>query len=138
MSFHQVRSHSTSLLDEIDQFFARVEESWIDRRPDFFAEWQGSHRDLSVEITLTPLEAKKGCEIPLEIPFWADCRRCRGMGYTGGLICGFCRGRGREKIEKKIQIKIPAGVKNGMEIRFPLMDSDLRRVDLVASLRVSR
>ena len=133
-----LRSHSSSLLDEIDQFFATVEESWIDRQPDFFAEWQGSYRDLSVEIILTPFEAKEGCEIPLKIPFWADCRRCRGMGYIKGLICGFCRGRGREKIEKKMKITIPPGVKNGMQMRFPLMDSDLRRIDRVASLRVSR
>jgi molecular chaperone DnaJ len=120
------RSRPSSVFDEIAPFFGRFEGFWMDGWPYFFGERDQDHTDLSVEITLTPLEAIRGCEIPLKMPFWADCRRCRGTGYVKGLICGFCRGRGKEKIEKKITITIPSGVKNGILIRIPLKDPDLK------------
>jgi molecular chaperone DnaJ len=135
---HPSQSHPSSLFDEIATFFGRFEDFWMDGWPDFFGERDQNHIDLFVEITLTPLEAKRGCEIPLKIPFLADCRRCRGTGYVTGLICGFCPGRGKEKIEKKITITIPSGVKNGMRIRIPSRSPDLKRIDLVATLRVSQ
>jgi DnaJ-class molecular chaperone len=104
----------------------------------FLDELEQGHVGFSVEITLTPSEARKGCKIPLEMPFWAECRRCRGTGYVTGLICGFCRGRGKEKIRKKITLTIPSGVKNGMRIRIPLRGLDLRGAYLVAALRISQ
>jgi DnaJ-class molecular chaperone len=134
---YHLRSTPSSLFDEIDQFFKRFEDSWTEGWPDFFGERDQRSQDLFVEITLTPSEARRGCEIPLKIPIWSICTRCRGTGFVGGLICGLCRGRGKEKIEKKITIAIPSGVKNGMRIRFFLKDPDLNRVDLVATLRIS-
>ena len=133
-----LQSYPSSLFDEIDPFFGRFEDFWLDRWPDFFGERDQNHTELSIEITLTPSEARRGCEIPLKMPFLVHCRRCRGRSYVAGLICGFCRGRGKKKIEKKITITIPSGVKNGMRIRIPLEDSDLKRIDLIASLRVSQ
>jgi DnaJ-class molecular chaperone len=135
---HPLQSYPSSVFDEIVPFFGRFEDFWMDRWSDFFGEREQSHTDLSVEITLTPSEARRGCEIPLKMPFGADCRRCQGTGYVKGLICGLCRGSGKEKNEKKITITIPSGVKSGMRIRIPLGDPDLKRIDLVATLRVSR
>jgi DnaJ-class molecular chaperone len=137
-SFRPARSYPSSLFGETDQFFERFEDSLMGAGSDFLEEWEQRDGEFSVEITLTPSEAKKGCKIPLQMPVWADCRRCRGTGYVRGLICGFCRGRGKEKLEKKMTLTIPAGVKNGMRISIPLGDLDLRRVYLVASLRVSQ
>jgi len=135
-SFHPSRSYPSSVFDEIDQFFERFEDSLMGTGSGFLEEWEQRHAEFSVEITLTPSEARKGCKVPLEMPFWADCRRCRGTGYVTGLICGFCRGRGKEKITKKIALTIPSGVKDGMRMRIPLGDLDLRRIYLLAVLRV--
>ena len=136
---HPLRTRPSSLLNEIDQFFSTFEHSWMDRWPDFFGEWEEDYADVrSLEIILTPSEARKGCEIPLKIPFLADCRRCLGTGYVAGLICGSCLGRGTERVQKKVRITIPSGVKNGMQIRIPLKDRELRGVDLIATLRVSQ
>jgi molecular chaperone DnaJ len=132
------QSYPSDLFEEIDPFFEKVEDFWMGGWSDFFGEREQSHTDLSVEITLTPSEARRGCEIRSTVPFWADCRRCLGTGYVAGLICGFCRGRGKEKIEKEITITVPSGVKNGMRIRIPLRGPDLKRIDLVATLRVSQ
>lgn len=120
------------LFDEIDGLFG------FDELSAFFSEPSESHSNLSVEISLTPEEARKGCEIPLKIPFWSNCRRCRGTGTIKGLICGLCRGQGVKKMEKKIKVNIPAGIRNGMKIRIPLKDQGLSGADLIATLRVSR
>ncbi len=131
-------SHPLSLFDEIEQLFSVFEFSWMDRWSHLFGERERSLMDLPVEIALTPSEARKGCKIPLEIPFWSNCRRCRGTGYVAELICGSCRGRGKERIQKKIRITIPSGVKNGMRIRIPLGYQDLKGIDVIATLRISQ
>jgi molecular chaperone DnaJ len=134
---HPLRTRPSSLFDEIDRFFSTFEDSWMEGWPEFFGDRDRTDL-LSVEIALTPSEARNGCEIPLMIQFWADCRRCLGTGFKEGLICGVCRGRGKVRIQKKIRITIPSGVKNGMQIRIPLKDRDLRGVNLFATLRVSQ
>ncbi len=133
-----LKTRPSSLLDEIDEFFSTFEDFWI-RRPEFSGEWAEGHTNLlSLEIILTPSEARNGCEIPLEVPFWTDCRRCLGTGFKEGLICGHCRGRGKERIQKKVRITIPAGVKSGTQIKIPLKSRDLKRLNLIATLRVSQ
>ncbi len=111
----------------------------MDRHLEFWDEWEEDQSDLrTVEIILTPSEAKDGCEIPLTVRFRRDCKRCFGTGFKGGLICGLCRGRGKEGIQKKVYITVPSSVKNEMQIRIPLKDRDLRGVVLVAILRISQ
>jgi len=134
--FDPSRSYPSSLFHEIDQFFGRFEDFWMGRWPDFLGEKGQNHQHLTVEITLTPSEARKGCEIPLRIPFRVVCRRCRGSGFVGELICGLCRGKGEEKLEKKIKVALPPGVRSGMEIRIPLRDLKLRGGDLIATVKV--
>jgi len=136
----QVRSslrQPFSLFEEMDQFFAGFDHLWADAFRDFSVGSERSHKDLFVEITLTPSEVRNGCEIPLEIPFLGLCRRCGGTGHVKGLICGLCRGRGEERLEKKIKVTIPPGVKNGAEIRVPLDDPDLEGIHLTATLKIS-
>jgi DnaJ-class molecular chaperone len=134
-----LRARPSTFFDEIDEFFSTFEDFWMDRRHEFSGEWEEDHTDLlSLEIILTPSEAREGCEIPLKVPIWADCRRCLGIGFKEGLICGLCRGRGKERIQKEIRIVIPSGVRNGMQIRIPLKSRDLKRLNLIATLRVSQ
>ena len=127
-----------SLLEEMDQFFAGFDHLWADDFRGFSVESERRHKDLFVEITLTPSEVRNGCEVPLKVPFWTTCTRCRGTGNVKGLICGLCRGRGEERLEKKIKVTIPPGVKNGMGIRIPLRAADFGEVDLIATFKVSR
>lgn len=90
-----------------------------------------------VEIVLTPEEARLGGEISLNIPLEAPCSRCRGTGRVGRLICGFCRGQGRERLEKRIILPIPPGVRHGTEARIPLDDWKMGDLELVATIYVS-
>jgi DnaJ-class molecular chaperone len=133
---YPLRSTPSSLFNEIDQFFGRFEDFWTGRRFGFFGEREQRHQKLFFEITLTPSEARRGCEIPLRIPYWQICTRCRGTGFVGGLICGLCRGRGEQSLEKKIKVSIPPGTRSGMEMRIPLKDPELRGVDLIAAVKI--
>ncbi len=134
-----LRPRASIFFDEIDRFFSTFEDFWMDRHLEFRDEWEEDQSDLrSVEIILTSSEAKDGCEVPLTVRFRRDCTRCFGTGFKGGLICGLCRGRGKERMQKKVYITVPSGVKNGTQIRIPLKDRDLRGVVLIATLRVSQ
>jgi len=48
----------------------------------------------------------------------ATCDRCRGEGRVIAHPCRHCRGSGREKKLRKLQIKIPAGVDSGSQMRL--------------------
>lgn len=46
------------------------------------------------------------------------CSRCGGQGSTVRKSCTTCRGQGRISVERKIQVKVPAGVESGMRLRL--------------------
>jgi molecular chaperone DnaJ len=48
----------------------------------------------------------------------APCHGCRGRGSVINSPCGNCRGAGRERRKRKIEVKIPGGVDNGMQVRL--------------------
>ena len=45
------------------------------------------------------------------------CPDCKGKGKTFDRICRECRGTGRIKVNKEIEVKIPAGVNTGNQLR---------------------
>lgn len=46
------------------------------------------------------------------------CDRCGGQGTTIRKACPKCRGEGRIAVERKLQVKVPAGVESGMRLRL--------------------
>ena len=46
------------------------------------------------------------------------CPRCRGEGQIITDFCPSCKGSGREKQQRQIMVKVPAGVDNGNQIRL--------------------
>ena len=46
------------------------------------------------------------------------CDRCRGEGWIIPKPCTKCRGTGRERVTRSLEIKVPAGVDNGSQIRL--------------------
>ena len=46
------------------------------------------------------------------------CSRCGGQGSTVKRACPKCRGEGRLEVERKIEVKVPAGVESGMRLRL--------------------
>jgi molecular chaperone DnaJ len=48
----------------------------------------------------------------------ATCGRCQGEGRVVTSPCAVCRGTGREKKNRKINVRIPPGVEDGAQIRL--------------------
>ena len=46
------------------------------------------------------------------------CPACYGRGSVISTPCSKCRGTGRERRRRKIEVKIPAGVEHGMQVRL--------------------
>ncbi len=46
------------------------------------------------------------------------CPRCNGTGQVIRNACPTCGGKGRERIEKRVKIKLPPGVDNGTRLRL--------------------
>lgn len=47
------------------------------------------------------------------------CTRCKGTGQVIKEPCSSCGGDGRSEVKKKIDIDVPAGVKDNMRLRIP-------------------
>jgi molecular chaperone DnaJ len=48
----------------------------------------------------------------------ATCGRCRGEGHVVSSPCKKCRGAGREKKSRRLQVKFPAGIDHGSQMRL--------------------
>ncbi|KAK1937194.1 dnaJ C terminal region domain containing protein [Babesia divergens] len=120
----------------------------------------GSSRgdDIQTEITITFMEAVKGCSKNINIPARVACGDCKGLGRQPGTsidVCKVCNGTGVQRMErgpiiigvpcrtcsgtgqviahpcracggtgdraqtKSVNINLPAGVRQGMQMRVP-------------------
>ena len=53
----------------------------------------------------------------MQFPETQICDKCNGTGWIGHLVCNTCRGIGNINKTIYLEVKIPAGVKNGSKIR---------------------
>jgi len=103
-------------------------------RPSFEAMWDRMVRNftgigvpkserlesLNFELLLTPDEAYRGCVIPVGVPVFEVCPRCRGSGRDWGIPCTFCQGQGTTGAEAFVRVRIPPLAKSGAVLEFPL------------------
>jgi DnaJ-class molecular chaperone len=75
---------------------------------------------LSAEIVLTPREAFHGTTIPLDVPVWTTCPSCGGRGETWQEWCGPCGGCGAIHGFHGVELRVPAGVREGERFRVSL------------------
>ena len=77
---------------------------------------RGQNVDYSVEITLE--EAYHGANRVLTLEAEEPCPSCGGAGKIQNLPCSVCRGAGTRRRLKQLEVKIPAGVRNGSRVRI--------------------
>lgn len=77
---------------------------------------RGQDIDYPVEVSLE--EAYNGCKRTLHLQEQEPCSACGATGRVGNRICTICNGSGVVVNLKHLEVKIPAGVKNGSRIRL--------------------
>jgi DnaJ-class molecular chaperone len=77
---------------------------------------RGQDIEHPVEVTLE--EAYNGTKRVMELQSEQTCQACQGMGRTKTGACQQCRGGGRVIKPRRLEVKIPAGVKDGSKVRF--------------------
>ena len=75
-------------------------------------------RDIESPIEVTLEEAYHGASRIISLQVEEPCSGCRGSGLIQNLPCSVCRGSGVVTRVKRLEVKIPPGVKNGSRVRI--------------------
>jgi len=78
------------------------------------------HRTLSMEIRLTPDQARRGGRMQVELPLQRPCETCDGLGNIGPFYCWRCNGTGSFRRELSLQVEYPPGIQDSYQIAIPL------------------
>ena len=74
-------------------------------------------RDLEQEIEVTLAEAFAGTARSFSLQIPGQCPVCAGTGHVEHMVCTACRGSGSRMRNRRLDVKIPAGVRDGSRIR---------------------
>jgi len=77
---------------------------------------RGQDLEHPVEVTLE--EAYRGTSRTLSLQVEEPCSSCRGTGRIQNVRCSVCRGSGVLPSVKRLEVKIPPGVKEGSRVRL--------------------
>ena len=92
--------------------FERIFDSFLGRR----GPMRGQNVESVAEVTLE--EAFQGTIRRLEVQSEEACGTCGGSGQIAGAVCHICRGAGAVLRPKRLEVKIPAGVRDGSRVRI--------------------
>jgi DnaJ-class molecular chaperone len=73
--------------------------------------------DLETEVEITLEEANAGTRRAVEFQELEPCGTCRGTGRQGKGACPTCSGSGQVPRSYRLEVKIPAGVRDGSRVR---------------------
>jgi len=109
----------TGFSDFFEQFFG----SMSGRRGgsgfrDRFQEQSQRGQDIEADIMVTLEEALNGSIRPVSLRRSVPCERCGGSGEVKGKTCPQCEGSGQTSKVENYQVKIPAGVREGQQLRL--------------------
>ncbi len=77
-----------------------------------------SNLDMEAELDLSLEDLISGGQKILTFNYKNPCSVCAGQGQTRNGICPTCRGSGETIAEKRIQVKIPKGIRNNSKMRL--------------------
>jgi len=75
-------------------------------------------QDIESPIEVTLEEAYHGSTRVIQLQAEEPCTACGGTGWVGNRLCTICNGAGGKVIPKRLEVKIPAGVRDGSRIRI--------------------
>lgn len=74
--------------------------------------------DVTTELEITYLEALNGTHRTVNILHTEICPNCQGKMFINGAQCPLCKGLGETSVHKKINVKVPAKIKQNAKIRL--------------------
>jgi DnaJ-class molecular chaperone len=80
----------------------------------------GRVKNLTLEVTLTPDQARRGGNARIMVPAQAVCPTCRGRGGVGFYECVRCAGEGVISGEMPISVSFPQGLSRDHAVVIPL------------------
>ncbi|NOT31976.1 MAG: DnaJ domain-containing protein [Planctomycetes bacterium] len=90
-----------------------------------FAEGKDGHgafrergADVHAELALTATQAIQRGKSSFTVPATTPCPRCGEAGFVGQHVCPTCGGVGAVRTEQRVELTIPAGVRDGLELRL--------------------
>ncbi len=75
-------------------------------------------RDIESTVEVPLEEAYHGTKRTLSLQVEEPCSRCHGEGWTHNTPCSACQGSGVVLRIKRLEVKIPSGVKTGSRVRI--------------------
>jgi len=75
-------------------------------------------QDIESPIEVTLEEAYHGSTRVIQLQAEEPCTACGGTGRVGNRLCTMCNGAGGKVIPKRLEVKMPAGVRDGSRIRI--------------------
>jgi molecular chaperone DnaJ len=77
---------------------------------------RGQNVEYATEITLE--EAYAGTASTLHLQSEDTCTTCNGSGEVAGAVCHVCQGQGLVRRPRRLEVKIPAGARDGTRVRL--------------------
>jgi molecular chaperone DnaJ len=75
-------------------------------------------QDIESPIEVILEEAYHGSMRVIQLQTTEPCTACGGTGRVGNRVCTICNGAGGKVIPKRLEVKIPSGVRDGSKIRI--------------------
>jgi len=92
-------------------------------------------QNLTLEVTLTPEQARRGGSARIMVPAQAVCPTCRGYGGVGFYECSRCAGEGAISGEVPVLIAFPPGLVTDHAVMIPLDRFGIRNMHLTVLFR---
>ena len=102
---------------------------------DLAAPKSGRVENLTLEVTLTPEQARQGGNARIMVPAQAVCPTCRGQGGVGLYNCVRCAGEGAISGEMPVSVAFPPGLTEDHAVLIPLDRFGIRNTHLTVLFR---
>lgn len=87
-------------------------------RPGSHPRYRHRGADARAELQLELSDALAGGKRSFKVPVRASCPTCGGTGFVQSHVCPTCGGVGQVQRTKTVELKIPDGVRDGLELRL--------------------
>jgi molecular chaperone DnaJ len=92
-------------------------------------------QNLTLEVKLTPEQARRGGNARVMVPAQADCPTCRGRGGVGFYECSRCAGEGVISGEMPVTVSFPPGLSSDHAVMIPLDRFGIRNLHITILFR---